>query len=672
MLITITVTPAFAKTNLDPVKEKAHQLASTMVSNYGVSGIQYAIMDKGSIVLSSSAGVFDKATNEPITKDTMFAIASISKVYTAAATMMLADSKKIDIDKPLVTYLKEFKMNDERYMLITPRMLMNHSSGLYGSHYGNSSLFDDNDTRNQDGLLLSLQSQRLKSSPGEYSVYCNDGFQLLELLIERVSGLSYSKFIETYISKPLQLTSTKTPLDSFDRGKLAKTYYPTIDQALPVENSVTIGTGGLYSTAEEVAKFAEVVIGNRTDILSEKSATAMQAHEYRKGMWVSEEFNYINFGLGWDAVSLAPFSNYGITALSKGGDLQLYHSALITLPEHNISMAVLSSGGTSVFNTAYASSILLEYVKAKGIIKEILPPKTFEPALKVDMPSDLLSYSGVYGLVGETFNFEIKNGEINLPALIGGMIPSQTYVYTGNGQFKNKDGDVAISFDKQKNGKIYIKLNAQLNFPGLGYGVAALYEYQKLDPNPLSQATKSVWESRDGKSYYTVDEKITSLAYLQSSLTQYISVDIDHGYASGAKIVDNNLAVNVVEIPVLFGRDTFDLNFYNENDREYLKAAGRTYVSEDAIHSIYNGNSSTATIPSNGHTVWYKLDKKLSNRVMSVDAPTSGGFAVYDAKGMVVNFSKATNNYSVVLPEGGMIVFGGNAGDVFKIKLKNK
>lgn len=51
------------------------------MSDYGVSGLQYAIMDHGSIVLSDSAGVYDKATKSPITKDTMFGIGSVSKTY---------------------------------------------------------------------------------------------------------------------------------------------------------------------------------------------------------------------------------------------------------------------------------------------------------------------------------------------------------------------------------------------------------------------------------------------------------------------------------------------------------------------------------------------------------------------------------------------------------------
>ena len=70
--------------------------------------------------------------------------------------------------------------------------------------------------------------------------------------------------------------------------------------------------------------------------------------------------------------------------------------------------------------------------------------------------------------------------------------------------------------------------------------------------------------------------------------------------------------------------------------------------------------------------LWYKIDEKSANRSMTVKVLVNGGFAVYDANGMVVNFSKVTNNHSVVLPEGGMIVFGGNEGDVFKINLMNK
>ncbi|WP_405081500.1 serine hydrolase domain-containing protein [Paenibacillus chitinolyticus] len=672
LLLTVPVTSAFAQTTqVDPVTEKAKVLASKIVSDYGASGVQYAIRDHGSVVLSGSAGVKDKAANSPITKDTMFGIGSVSKVYVTAAAMKLADTNQIELDKPLITYLKDFKMADERYKKITPRMLMNHSSGLYGSHYENSFLFDDNDTKTHDELLAKLRSEHLKADPGEFSVYCNDGFQLLEILVERISGLSYSEFIKTHFSKPLDLSSTKTARDTFDRNKLAKTYVPGIDQALPVENVNLIGTGGIYSTAEEVSKFGDVLIGNRTDILSEKSAKAMQSHEYRKGIWVPEESNIFNYGLGWDAVKLAPFDDYGITALSKGGDTQMYHATLTALPEHDISIAVLSSGGASIHNSIMASNILLEYVKKKGIIKEILPEKTFPPAVKVDMPSELEAYSGLYGATDKTVNLEIKNGEIALPALFGGLVPAQKFVYIGKGQFKNKEGNLTVSFDRAKNGKTYLKFNGYLSFPGLGQMVMATYEYQKLDRNPLDPATRKAWEQRNGKRYYALDEKITSVGYVnQALLTKEITVD--HGYASGTKIVNPNKAVNVIAVPVMSGRDTFDLNFHQKNHQEYLTITGQSYIREDAIQPFSQGNSAIRSIPSNGQAVWYKIDKQSAGRTLTVKAPSSGEFAVYDAKGKLVNFSKISKNYSAVLPEGGLIVFGGNAGAVFKIDLKTK
>lgn len=669
MLFVLPITPVFAQDNKVPVKETVQSMASEIVSNYGVSGLQYAINDNGSITLSDSAGVYDKATKAPITKDTMFGIGSVSKMYVTAATMMLVDTNEVDIDKPLTTYIKDFKMADERYKEITPRMLMNHSSGLYGSHYGDSMLFDDHDTKTHDELLVRLQSERLKSKPGEYSVYCNDGFQLLEILVEEVSGLSYTKFLETHISTPMNLSGTKTPLDNFDRQRLAKTYFPTMDQALPIENANVIGAGGLYSTAEELSLFSEVLIGKRTDILSEKSAKSMQSHEYKNGMWVSEETNSFNYGLGWDAVNLAPFNDYGITVLSKGGDTVMYHAAVSAIPEYNISVAVLSSGGSSLFNTIFASNILLAYLKDKGMIKDILPDKTFEPATKVDMPSDLLGYSGLYGAVGSTINLEIINGEIALPELEG-LIPAQKYVYTGDGKFESSDGSVVVSFDKQTNGKTYLKVNAHLNFPGLGQMVMVAYDYQKLDANPLNQTTEKVWEKRNGKKYYALEEKITSIFYLAPSiLIKNISLDMEHGYANGTKIVDENRAVNAVEIPIMNGRDAFDFNFYKSNQTEYLTIDGYSYISEDAVKSLYGGKSSISTLPSNGHAIWFKIDEKSANKKMTVDIPKGGGFAVYNKEGEIVNFSVASHSHSVILPEGGLIVLGGNAGGVFQISL---
>ncbi|PZD96643.1 serine hydrolase [Paenibacillus sambharensis] len=649
----------------------AQEMAETLVDDYGVTGVQYAIRDEGTIVLSGGFGVNEAGNKKSVSKDAMFGIGSVSKMYVTAAAMMLADTGKVDIDQPLTTYIPDFKMADDRYKQITPRMLMNHSAGLYGSHYKNGILFDDNDTENYDRLLENLRTDKLKSEPGEYSVYANDGFQLLQLLVERVSRMPYSDFLEQKVSAPLGLTSTKTPLDEFNRGRLYPGRFPSLPGKLPAENANILGTGGLYSTAEEVTLFADVLMGNRPDLLSEASVSAMQQPEYRKGIWVKDERNIFGYGLGWDSVDLAPFGDYGIKAVTKGGDTLIYHSALIALPDNDVSIALLSSGGSSLYNTAAATNILLTYLKETGDIPAIHPDVTFTPPVQEAMPDSLKAYSGLYGTAGSTLRITIDNGEVALPGMLGGIIPGQTFVYTGEGEFTGKDGRTVISFDEQANGHTYARVKSVLEFPGLGQSVLAYYEWQKLEKNPLARPVAKAWKKRDGKTYYAVDEKINSAFYLSPAvLMKTISFDEQGGYANGTKIVDESHAVNAVEIPVMNGRDVTDLRFFSKYDVEYLQADGRIYIGEGAVKPICEGAVSFVTIPASGHARWFKIGEGAAGQTMKVHVPKHGGFAVYDANGMPVNISAVTSTNTAILPEDGLIVFGGRAGDILKITLK--
>lgn len=129
----------------------------------------------------------------------LYGIGSSSKIYTTVAVMQLAEDGKLSLDAPVTRYLKDFKMADSRYKDITVRMLLNHSSGLMGSTLDSALLFDDSDPSSTDLLLERLASQRLKADPGAYSVYCNDGFTLAELVVEAVSGMDFMDYVDRYI-----------------------------------------------------------------------------------------------------------------------------------------------------------------------------------------------------------------------------------------------------------------------------------------------------------------------------------------------------------------------------------------------------------------------------------------------------------------------------------------
>ena len=110
-------------------------------------------------------------------------------MYVAAAIMLLVDDGKVSLDKPVTEYLPEFKMADDRYKKITMRMLLNHSSGIPGTEGANSFGFKyDNNVKQE--TINTLARAHLKHDPGAMQVYCNDGFTLAEIIVERVSGRS--------------------------------------------------------------------------------------------------------------------------------------------------------------------------------------------------------------------------------------------------------------------------------------------------------------------------------------------------------------------------------------------------------------------------------------------------------------------------------------------------
>ena len=149
--------------------------------------------------------------------------------------MKLVDEGKVDLDASVTRYIPEFKMKDERYKRITPRMLLNHSSGLQGSTLNNAFLFKDNDVYAHDILLQQLSNQNLKADPGAFSVYCNDGFTLAEILVERVSGMSFTEFLHQKFTEPLKLNHTITSQDKWEDEKRAGQYSPTYQDSFQVK-----------------------------------------------------------------------------------------------------------------------------------------------------------------------------------------------------------------------------------------------------------------------------------------------------------------------------------------------------------------------------------------------------------------------------------------------------
>lgn len=399
ILVPVLALPALAAEGPQTLEEKALQ-AIVLAARYGgADSVRYALWEDGAITLQGGYGVYSRTENRALTEDILYGIGSVSKTYTAAAVLLLAEEGKLALEAPVTDYLPDFTMADGRYRDITVRMLLDHSSGLMGDSTRSAFLFDDLDTAAADGLLERLSTQRLKAGPGAYSVYCNDGYTLAGLVVEAVSGMDYMDYVQEAILEPAGLTDTYAPGGDFDPNRLARTYASAEDsRALPQDTVGIVATGGLYATAADLASFGGLLCG--TALLSQDSLDQMTTDWAAQGMWPDDSADdSLAYGLGWDNVHLYPFRQSGITALVKGGDTLRYHTSLVVLPEEEKAVAVLSSGGSSLYNQLAGERILMDALAEEGVVvDESLPAlPAGEPAA---IPEELKAHAGAYASLG--------------------------------------------------------------------------------------------------------------------------------------------------------------------------------------------------------------------------------------------------------------------------------
>jgi hypothetical protein len=399
---------------------------------------------------------------------------------------------------------------------------------------------------------------------------------------------------------------------------------------------------------------------------------SMAQAEYKKGLWPEDADNSIGFGLGWDSVNLFPFGDYGIQALTKGGDTILYHASLIVLPEQNMAAAVLSSGGSSTFNQMLATQMLLHALKEKGEIDDIQSAKTYGAPVKADMPQELLDAAGVYGATNQLLTVGITaDGQLSITTPQDPSYPAEKYTYSTDGSFMNADGSAKISIVKESNGRTYLWVRQYAWVPGLGQIALSAYAAEKLSANEVSEETMAAWKERNGKRYYIVNEKYTSLAFLIASSAQVQLFNDVPGYLLNQRITGPDTSASDLQIPATGSRDTAPVQFQQQNGTEYLQTGGSLYVSQDALKPIYSGKHARVTIPTSGYAKWYSIPDSAAGKSMKVSLPAAGSYAVYDENGTCVAFSMINPDEPVELPKKGTIVFAGDAGSKFDITLKS-
>ena len=215
--------------------------------------ISFLVAQNGQIIYENYLGYANKAKKEKIDASTPLHIASVSKVLTATAIMMLVDTEKIKLEQKVTEFIPHFPYPD-----VTILTLLNHRSGMrnYAYFTYDNNNWDKHKTLTNNNIIDVMISKdiKLESQTDTRFAYCNTNYAVLALIIEKVTGLNYPEAMQEMIFKPLGMKDTYVFEKDKDNGKSSRSYKGNMELAIEYLDGV-YGDKNIFSTPRDLLKF---------------------------------------------------------------------------------------------------------------------------------------------------------------------------------------------------------------------------------------------------------------------------------------------------------------------------------------------------------------------------------------------------------------------------------
>jgi D-alanyl-D-alanine carboxypeptidase len=233
-------------------------------------GFAFAVLSHGNVVFAKGYGFADLASKTPVTPETRFAIGSITKQFTAAAVLLLAQQGKLSLDDKLAKYVPEMPNADQ----ITLRMLLNQVSGLHNYPNTKEHEWPLSGAIPPEKIIAILKTDKPDFPPGEKWAYSNTNYAVLAYLVARVSGMTYAEFLQKNIFTPLGMTSSgsgfaaqaqaATPYEWRSRAFPPEGRAPAFSSADPnISLDLFYGAGSIVSTVQDLMRWDAALMAGK-------------------------------------------------------------------------------------------------------------------------------------------------------------------------------------------------------------------------------------------------------------------------------------------------------------------------------------------------------------------------------------------------------------------------
>jgi CubicO group peptidase (beta-lactamase class C family) len=322
-----------------------------LMDRYAIPGSSIALVKEGKITWLSAYGYADLEKGQKMTTDTPMRVQSISKSVTAWGILKLAQQGKIILDLPVAQYLKSWQFPESGFASdqVTVRHLLSHTAGLpLGDVF---TIYAPEETMPSLQKKLTQEAVLIRD-PGTSFSYSNTGYNLLELLIEEITGQSFAAYMRQEVLNPLGMNRSTFEW-SEKLAPAVPTGYALDGTAVPVYVYPEKASGGLFATAEDIAAFA---IAGMEGASRGKQVLSPGTTE---GLYLTASNQIGVYGLVFDSYGLGHYLETlpnGKKAISHGGQGTGIMTHFHAVPESGDAIVILTNSQRSWPFIAYLLS----------------------------------------------------------------------------------------------------------------------------------------------------------------------------------------------------------------------------------------------------------------------------------------------------------------------------
>lgn len=355
--------------DLDQIEqEKIDNLVNDILRDSKVPGVSIAIVNNEQTKFLNY-GKADIKNNIDVSCNTYFELGSMSKAFTALAILLLEDQNQLSLEDKVTDYLPWFHVsydgeNDgvavNGEVDLSLKDLLYHTSGI---PYNTIGFIPEGTSADMlEVTVRGVSGTYLDYYPGNRFQYSTLNYDILGLIIEKISNISYEKYIEKNILEPLNLTHTYLfKQDVFDNGNLAKGYKMEFFKAVEYDAPYYRGNtpaGYIYSNAEDMVKWARIQLG-LMDVPENYARIINKSHQGNMSV-ASDSFYY---GGGW-------YIDIKGTKIYHGGSNPNYSSMLVLKPNNNLGICVLTNMDSNVAN--YLADNIINIIQQKSVCRYLV------------------------------------------------------------------------------------------------------------------------------------------------------------------------------------------------------------------------------------------------------------------------------------------------------------